>query len=162
MLKFKSYMKYLEERMILEFSKMPPGEWEKINSQTKETRISILRKIVKAGEAVPSITGKEIIIKNTPANIDAIDRLEKEKKTQEFETTTGTIKSNEIGKSNVFGGATGGSGGGTQQTAHAEITQCVYCEFMVNNPRATFESIQPSDLEKAYNGVSVRGATFGS
>ena len=153
-------MKYLEESMILEFSKMPPGEWDKINSQTKETRIAILRKIVKAGEAVPSIAGKEIVIKNTPENIEAIDRLEKEKKTQEFETTTGTIKSNEIGKSNVFGGATGGSGGGTNQTAHAEITQCVYCEFMVNNPRATFESIQPSDLEKAYNGVFVKGATF--
>ena len=51
-------MRYLEERMILEFSKMPPGEWEKINSQTKETRIAILRKIVKAGEAIPSIAVK--------------------------------------------------------------------------------------------------------
>tara|TARA_B100000674_G_C37770058_1_gene882067 strand:- start:44 stop:1054 length:1011 start_codon:yes stop_codon:yes gene_type:complete len=31
---------------------------------------------------------------------------------------------------------------------------------MVNNTRASFESIQPSDLEKAYNATSVVGATF--
>ena len=38
--------------------------------------------------------------------------------------------------------------------------QCVYCEHMVNNTKASFESIQPSDLEKAYNATSVVGATF--
>ena len=158
MLRFKSYVKYLEERMG--FSAMAPGEWAKINSQTKEPRIDILRKIMKSGEALPKVDGKEIIVKNTPENRAAVDRLEKEKKTQEFETNKGIIKSNEIGKSNVFGGATGGSGGGTQQTASAEIAQCVYCEFIVNNPRASFESIQPSDLEKAYNATYVKGATF--
>ena len=158
MLRFKSYMTYLEERMKL--SAMPPGEWAKPNSNTKVDRIDILRLLMKSGEAMPKTDGTEIVVKNTPENIIAVDRLQKEKKTQDLETNKGTIKSNEIGKSKVFGGDSGGRGGGEAQTARAEIVQCVYCEHMVNNPKASFESIQPSDLKKAYNAVGVVGATF--
>tara|TARA_B100000683_G_scaffold12215_1_gene13035 strand:- start:39 stop:1409 length:1371 start_codon:yes stop_codon:yes gene_type:complete len=151
-------MKYLEERMKL--SAMPPGEWAKPNSNTKQSRIDILRSLMKSGEAMPKTDGTEVIVKNTPENKTAVDKLENEKKTQDLETNKGTIKTNEIGKSKVFGGDSGGRGGGEAQTARAEIMQCVYCEHMVNNTRASFESIQPSDLEKAYNATSVVGATF--
>ena len=151
-------MIYLEERMKL--SAMPPGEWAKINSNTKVDRIDILRLLMKSGEAMPKTDGTEVVVKNTPENRAAVDRLEKEKKTQDLETNKGTIKTNEIGKSKVFGGDSGGRGGGEAQTARAEIMQCVYCEHMVNNPKASFESIQPSDLQKAYNGTAVVGATF--
>lgn len=151
-------MRYLEERMKL--SAMPPGEWAKPNSNTKQLRINVLRLLMKSGEAMPKVDGTEVVVKNTPENRAAVDRLEKEKKTQDLETNKGTIKSNEIGKSKVFGGDSGGRGGGDAQTARAEIMQCVYCEHMVNNTRASFESIQPSDLEKAYNATSVVGATF--
>tara|TARA_B100000575_G_scaffold94606_1_gene75404 strand:- start:1558 stop:2913 length:1356 start_codon:yes stop_codon:yes gene_type:complete len=144
----------------MNFGAMAPGEWAKINSQTKVGRIDILKQIIKSGEALPKTDGVEVVIRNTPENRAAVDRLEKEKKTQEFITNKGPIKSNEIGKSNVFGGATGGSGGGTQQTASAEIAQCMYCEFMINNTKASFESIQPSDLQKAYNATFVKGASF--
>ena len=158
MLRFKTYVRYLEERMKL--SAMPPGEWAKDNSNTKTPRIDILKLLIKSGEAMPKVDGTEIIVKNTPENRAAVDRLEKEKKTQELVTNKGIIKSNEIGKSKVFGGDQGGRGGGDAQTARAEIMQCVYCEHMVNNTKASFESIQPSDLEKAYNATSVVGATF--
>ena len=157
MLKFKSYVRYLEERMK---GGMPPGEWAKPNSNTKIPRIDILRLLMKSGEAMPKVDGTEIIVKNTSQNIAAVDKLEKEQKTQELETNKGFIKSNEIKKSIVFGGDQGGRGGGDAQTARAEIMQCVYCEHMVNNTKAVFESIQPSDLEKAYNATSVIGATF--
>ena len=139
---------------------MPPGEWAKDNSNTKTPRIDILKLLIKSGEAMPKVDGTEIVIKNTPENRAAVDRLEKEKKTQDLVTNKGIIKSNEIGKSKVFGGDQGGRGGGDAQTARAEIMQCVYCEHMVNNTKASFESIQPSDLEKAYNATSVVGATF--
>ena len=157
MLRFKTYVRYLEERMK---GGMPPGEWAKPNSNTKIPRIDILRLLMKSGEAMPKVDGTEIIVKNTSQNIAAVDKLEKEQKTQELETDKGFIKSNEIKKSIVFGGDQGGRGGGDAQTARAEIMQCVYCEHMVNNTRASFESIQPSDLEKAYNATSVVGATF--
>ena len=158
MLKFKSYVRYLEERMKL--SSMPPGEWAKPNSNTKQSRIDILRLLIKSGEPMPKIDGTEVVVKNTTKNKEAVDKLENEKKTQDLETNKGIIKTNEIGKSKVFGGDSGGRGGGNEQTARAEIMQCVYCEHMVNNTRASFESIQPSDLELAYNATSVVGATF--
>jgi len=144
----------------MKLSAMPPGEWAKPNSNTKQSRIDILRSLMKSGEAMPKTDGTEVIVKNTPENKTAVDKLENEKKTQDLETNKGTIKTNEIGKSKVFGGDSGGRGGGEAQTARAEIMQCVYCEHMVNNTRASFESIQPSDLEKAYNATSVVGATF--
>ena len=141
--------------MAAKFLPMPPGQWDKINSQTGEDRISILKRLMKAGEALPTVDAKEIIVKNTKANQEAIARLEKEKKAQTLETNKGEITTSKIGKSPVFGGAGGGSGGGSKQTADAEIAQCVYCQFMVNNPKAKFESIQPSDLQKAFNATSV-------
>ena len=155
MLRFKTYL-----QQIVEFVAMPPGEFAKFNSQTGEKRIDILRRIMKDGEAIPTVDGTEIIIKNTPENKAAIDRLENEKKAQKLDTSKGEISTSKIGKSNVFGGAGSGSGGGTKQTADAESAQCVYCEFLVNNPKAKFESIQPSDLKKAHSKVSISGTSL--
>lgn len=144
----------------MSFVAMPPGEWAKVNSQTGEPRIDILRRIVKSGEKIPRVDGIEVKILNTPDNMESILRLEKEKKPQKLETDLGTILTGKIGKSAVFGGASSGSGGGTKQTANAESLQCVYCEFMVNNPRAKFEEIQPSDLKKALGKTSIGGSAF--
>jgi len=142
------------------FVAMSPGEFLKLNSQTSERRIDILRRLMKNGEAMPTVDGVEIVVKNTPENIEAIDRLEKDKKTQILDTSKGKIATNKIGKSNVFGGGGGGSGGGSKQTAMAESLQCLYCEYMVNNPRATFESIQPSDLANSMSKVSIGGTSM--
>ena len=142
------------------FVAMSPGEFLKLNSQTSERRIDILRRLMKNGEAMPTVDGVEIVVKNTPENKEAIDRLEKDKKTQILDTSKGKIATNKIGKSNVFGGGGGGSGGGSKQTAMAESLQCLYCEYMVNNPRATFESIQPSDLANSMSKVSIGGTSM--
>ena len=127
---------------------MPPGQWVKVNSQTGEPRLDILRRLIKTGEKVPTVDGTEIVILNNPDNIQAVLKLEKDKKPQTLSTDKGDINTSKIGKSAVFGGASSGSGGGTKQTASAESLQCLYCEFMVNNPAAKFEEIQPSDLKK--------------
>jgi len=156
MLRFRTFL--LERDMS--FVAMPPGQWDKVNSQTGEPRIDILKRIVKSGEKLPRTDGVEIKILNTPDNMEAILRLEKEKKPQKLETDLGTIVTSKIGKSPVFGGASAGSGGGTKQTANAESLQCVYCEFMVNNTRAKFEEIQPSDLKKAMSKTSIGGSAI--
>ena len=96
----------------MSFVAMPPGQWDKVNSQTGEPRIDILKRIVKSGEKLPRTDGVEIKILNTPDNMEAILRLEKEKKPQKLETDLGTIVTSKIGKSPVFGGASAGSGGG--------------------------------------------------
>ena len=151
MLRFKTYL----EEKAMNFVAMPAAQWAKVNSQTKEPRIDILRRIMKNGESIPTIDGTEIKIKNNTENKEAIDRLEKENKGQTLQTDKGEIATGKIGKSAVFGGAQSGAGGGTKQTADAESLQCVYCEILVNNPRASFESIQPSDIRKALTKTEI-------
>lgn len=156
MLRFKTYL--VEKDM--KFVKMTPGEFAKVNSQTNEPRIDILRRLMKSGEALPTIDGVEIKVKNTPENAAAIDRLENEKKPQKLDTDKGELDSSKIGKSAIFGGASSGSGGGTKQTADAESLQCVYCEVMIKNPRLKFEEIQPSDLKRAATKTEIAGTSF--
>lgn len=154
------FRKYLEEK-AMNFRPMPAKEWEKVNSQTGEARLDILRKLMKSGEALPTVDGTEIIVKNTPENVAAIKTLEDEGKAVKLQTNRGEILSGKIGKSPVFGGASGGSGGGTKQTADAESLQCVYCELIANNPNTDFETIQPTDLKRAMAKTSVSGTSFG-
>ena len=56
---------------------MPPGQWVKVNSQTGEPRLDILRRLIKTGEKVPTVDGTEIVILNNPDNIQAVLKLEK-------------------------------------------------------------------------------------
>lgn len=156
MIRFKNYL--LERDM--KFVAMAAAQWDKINSQTGEARLDILRKLIKTGEAIPTVDGVEIVIKNTKDNLAAVDELERSKKAVKFDTDKGVYASGKIGKSNVFGGASSGSGGGTQQTANAESLQCVYCHHLVNSNMPPFESIQPSDLKAASRKVEIAGVTF--
>ena len=139
---------------------MPAKEWSKINSQTGEPRLDILRRLMKTGEAMPTIDGSEIVVKNTPENVEAVKRLETVGKAVKLQTNKGEIESGKIGKSPVYGGASSGSGGGTKQTADAESLQCVYCEIVVNSRPKSFEEIQPSDLKKAMRKTSVGGTSL--
>lgn len=152
------FRKFLLER-DMSYVSMPPGQWVKVNSQTGEPRLDILRRLIKTGEKVPTVDGTEIVILNNPDNIQAVLKLEREKKPQTLSTDKGDINTSKIGKSAVFGGASSGSGGGTKQTASAESLQCLYCEFMVNNPAAKFEQIQPSDLKKLFS-KKIAGTTM--
>jgi len=156
MIRFKNYL--LERDM--KFVAMTAAQWEKINSQTGEQRLDILRRIIKNGEAIPTINGIEVIIKNTKENLDAVDELQRSKKAVKFDTDKGEYASGKIGKSAVFGGASSGSGGGTKQTADAESLQCVYCEYLVNSNMPPFEAIQPSDLKGAMRKTEISGSTF--
>jgi hypothetical protein len=152
------FKRFLLER-DMSYVPMPPGQWVKVNSQTGEPRLDILRRLIKTGEKVPTVDGTEIVILNNPDNIQAVLKLEKDKKPQTLSTDKGDINTSKIGKSAVFGGASSGSGGGTKQTASAESLQCLYCEFMVNNPTAKFEQIQPSDLKKLLSN-KIAGTTM--
>ena len=156
MLRFKQFLK----EKAMQFVPMTAAQWSKVNSQTGEQRLSILRKLIKTGQAMPTVDGVEVIVKNTPTNTAAVDELERTNKAVKFETDKGEIASGKIGKSPVFGGASSGSGGGTKQTADAESLQCLYCEFMVNNTKSKFEEIQPSDLKKAMMKTSIGKTSF--
>ena len=137
------------------YGRLSPAEFSKVNSQTGEPRIEILRRIMKDGEEIPKIDGAMIKITNNQANQDAINKLESENKTQDIETNVGTIKTSEIGKSPVFGGA-GAGAGMTGQTAKGESLQCLYCAAIAADNRVkSFESYAQDDLKGVLNRVGV-------
>ncbi len=137
------------------YSRMPAGEFAKVNSQTGEPRLDILRRIMRSGEEIPKIDGAMIKILNNQENAEAIDRIESENKAQKIETNTGTIISSLIGKSPVFGGA--GTGAGmTGQTSKGESLQCVYCVALANDSTTKpFLEYNQDDLKKALGKTKV-------
>ena len=137
------------------YGRLSPAEFSKVNSQTGEPRLEILRRIMKDGEEIPKIDGAMIKITNNQANQDAINKLESENKTQDIETNVGTIKTSEIGKSPIFGGA-GAGAGMTGQTAKGESLQCLYCAAIAADNRVkSFESYAQDDLKGVLNRVGV-------
>ncbi len=137
------------------YGRLSPAEFSKVNSQTGEPRLDILRRIMKDGEEIPKIDGSMIKITNNQANQDAINKLESENKTQDIETNFGTIKTSEIGKSPIFGGA-GAGAGMTGQTAKGESLQCLYCAAIAADNRVrSFESYAQDDLKGVLNRVGV-------
>ncbi len=77
---------------MAKFVAMPPGEFAKLNSQTGEQRIDILRRLMKNGEAMPTVDGVEIVVKTTPENKEAIDRLSDIGEQSVVGTTIGGVK----------------------------------------------------------------------
>ena len=124
------FITYLNEGKM-NYVKMVPSQWDKPNAQTNEPRLDILRKIIRDNISIPLNTGKEVTINNTKENQEAVNTLQSTMKPVKLSTSTGEISSSQIGKSPIFGGGTGGSGGGTAQTAYAEGLQCVWIHAML-------------------------------
>ena len=76
MLRFKTYI--MEAKMMLR--PMTAAQWDKPNSQTREDRIDILKKLVKNETPVALVDGSDVTFKNDKVNFDAIAEWEKEKK----------------------------------------------------------------------------------
>lgn len=159
MLRFKTYI--MEAKMMLR--PMTAAQWDKPNSQTREDRIEILKKLVKNETPVALVDGSDVTFKNDKVNFDAIAEWEKEKKSTGFNLLTKdgkVIKSGKIGKAAVFGGAGSGAGGGTRQTALAESLQCIYLASMLKNGIKDVSFFVPDELKSTMNKVDIGGITF--
>ena len=140
------------ENLMSTFKPMTRGVWEKVKGGTNDFRLDILKDLIKTGQPVSSVDGKDLNIKNIPKNIKAIqDFLVSKEKTFELELKDGkTVFSNDIGKSAVFGGQGVGQGM-TGQTSDAEALQCIFIAAMlgegVNKPFSHYTKA----LLKSYN-----------
>jgi len=145
-----NFKHFLREKAVA----MQPGEWRKPNGQTGEPRLGILRDLAKKKGELQLVDGQVVKITDTDTLLKNIDQFEIDGNTFEIPTDKGTILSNKVGKTKLFGGG-GGAGGGTDQTAIAEPQTCVYIQAMldngVNNPdffrnedviRAAFEKCE--------------------
>jgi hypothetical protein len=119
---------FLKERAV----KMDPAQWLKPNGQTGEARTSILRNIIANKEPLELVNGAKVVVTDAETTLKNLAQFEIDGKTFDLVTDKGIIKSNEVGKSKVFGGG-GGAGGGTDQTAIAEPQTCVYIQAMLDN-----------------------------
>ena len=161
MLRFRTFI--LREDALPSYGRMSGAEFLKVNSQTGEPRIDVLRKAMKDGIEIPTINGIMIKVLNSPENQKAVDRLEKSETNREtLKTNTGEIVSSEIGKSRIFGGA-GVGGGRTGDTKKAESLQCLYCAAMTATGKVEpFEYYNQERLQKASSRALLDGATFES
>ena len=57
------------------FKPMTRGVWDKVKGGTNDLRLDILKDLIKAGQPVSSTDGKDLIIKNIPKNIKAIEEF---------------------------------------------------------------------------------------
>ena len=144
------------------YAKMSRREWEKPISRSAITRRDAFVDAVKAGDPVSDIDGNDVYIANTKTNFDALDNYLNSPPGPSgkdyFNLTLkngGSIQSNMIGKSPLFGGQ-GAGGGATGDTARFESLHCLYIAAIlgegVNNE---FSHFTYKTLEKYKDKVSV-------
>jgi len=122
---------------MAKFSDMSRREWEKTVSGSTVERRDVFVDAIKAGDPISDVDGNDVIIANTQKNIDALDiylKSEPGPRGKDFFSfdlkSGGTIQSNKIGKSPLFGGQ-GAGGGATGKTAQFESLQCIYIAAML-------------------------------
>ena len=141
------------------FVKMSRIEWEKPVSRSTVTRRDVFVDAIQAGDPVSDIDGKDVYIANTAANITAIDDfISGKNNTATFSLdlkSGGTILSNKIGKSPIFGGA-GVGGGSTGDTARFESLHCLYIAAVLGEgTRNEFSHFTYETLKKYQDKVKV-------
>jgi hypothetical protein len=139
------------------FTKMIKSEWFKYGPD----RLEALKGAIKSGNPVSSYEGKDLDIRNSPENIQTINDYIKNEgpaPTFELELKNGSIiRSNDIGKSPIFGGK-GEGGGATGNTSAGESLQCLYLAAMLGESRGhekDFSYFTPELLKSYMSDVKV-------
>lgn len=145
----------MEKTANVSYDPMARREWIKYGDD--RDRIAKLISAIKAGDPVSDHDGKDLLIKNTQANIDAaLNFWKTEDANFNLELTNGTtIKSRDIGKSPYFGGQGKGKGA-SGATAQGESLQCVFLAAMLGEGSdKEFSHYTPKLLGKYYDKVYV-------
>ena len=135
------------------FSKMTRSEWLKYGNQ----RPDALKLAIKSNDPVPDIDGKDLEIRNSTKNIQAIeDFVNGTNQFFKLELKDGReVPSNQIGKSPLFGGK-GQGAGATGATAKGESLQCLYLAALLGEPSGKeFSYFSPETLKKYYRVIDV-------
>ena len=133
---FKSFN--TQPQVISEGTKLTPSVLDEKNSKTGEERIDILRDLVRGSKPLELAKGGTVVVVNIK---DALEKIKLFKKNPlhfgrggiPLETNGGTIYTNELKKSKVFGGETGGAGGGSLNTKIYESHNAVFLHAMLEH-----------------------------
>jgi len=133
---FKSFIN--KPQVISEGTKLTPSVLDEKNAKTGEERIDILRDLVRGSKPLELAKGGTVVVVNIK---DALEKIKLFKKNYlhfgrggiPLETNGGTIYTNELKKSKVFGGETGGAGGGSLNTKIYESHNAVFLHAMLEH-----------------------------
>ena len=144
---------------------MGKAAWEGINSNTKESRIDIMRKAL-GKTKIPVIDGSEPIFADIQENRDALE-IFAGGDTAPFRLRTQNmryVKSTNIAKSAIFGGGYGNTDSNkvpaTILTARFESLQCLYCAAMTNTRVKNRQEVTTKVLERAQRRVFMGKTKF--
>ncbi len=160
-MQFKDYLKLSKESLISEGTALTPANLGEKNSKTGEERIDILRDLVRGSKPLQLKKGGSVVVVNID---DALHHIKNFKKNNNhygrqgfpLETNGGTIMSNDLLKSKVFGGQVGGAGGGSTDTRRNESHNAVMLHAMLEHSHKNpLEFFTNDILKAAYKSADV-------
>ena len=126
------------------------------NSSLVGDRLKVLVDAIENGQKIPDVDGNDVVIANTKENKDAIETFKNDTKLKSVSLKLvggGSIETNKIGKSSLFGGQGKGKGA-TGDTEKGECLQCIFLTAMSKESRGTskpFEYYTAEILENYYD-----------
>ena len=156
---FKTFSK--QTQVISEGTKLTPSVLDEKNSATGEPRIDILRDLVRGSKPLELAKGGTVTVINID---DALEKIKLFKKNPlhfgrggiPLETNGGTIYTNDLKKSKVFGGQSGGAGGGSVNTKIYESHNAVFLHAMLEHgTNQPLEFFTNDILKSAYSSAEV-------
>ena len=156
-MQFKSFL----SNTITEAVALTPAQLDANNSKTGRARIDILRQLVVQKKPLELAKGGSIVVSNVNDALVHIANFKKNplhygKKGFPLETDNGTYMSNQLAKSEVFGGGGGGAGSGEKQTrrneAHNAVMMHAMLEHGYNQP---LEFFNRDIMKNAYKDAEV-------
>ena len=133
-MQFKSFI----SKNITEAVALTPAQLDANNSKTGRARIDILGQLVVQQKPLELAKGGSIVVSNIDDALVHIANFKKNplhygKKGFPLETDNGTYMSNQLAKSEVFGGGGGGAGSGEKQTRRNEVHNAVMMHAMLEH-----------------------------
>ena len=156
-MQFKSFI----SKNITEAVALTPAQLDANNSKTGRARIDILRQLVVQKKPLELAKGGSIVVSNIDDALVHIANFKKNplhygKKGFPLETDNGTYMSNQLAKSEVFGGGGGGAGSGEKQTRRNEVHNAVMMHAMLEHGyNQPLEFFNRDIMKSAYKDAEV-------
>ena len=133
-----NFNKYLEQDIIAEAVALTPAQLDANNSKTGQPRIDILKQLIVQKKPLELAKGGFITVTDIETALINIANFKKNPNhygTKGFplETENGTYMSNQLAKSEVFGGGGGGAGSGEKETRRNEAHNAVMLHAMLEH-----------------------------
>ena len=149
---FLSMDKYIKLYEVQMYS----AELIKVNSQTGELRTEIMKRKIRNNEPFELSNGDFFVVTDVDDAIKKIDNIDRINPTNleftgEIDGKPTKVLTSKFVKTKEFGGQTGGTRGGSEDTALHESAQCYYCSAVCNvlGKIANREDFTPAVLHKA-------------